>query len=218
MNNATMTEPPRVGDWWMCPVCGDAGIVVGFRGVFPFPFCPNHQSVDAIPLTLTEADWLKCRSPQALVALANAANTKCPVNIPRHTDFTESWMRCVVGNPFRPFTPDPSWLTWNDGTVKRLAEGCTSWNKRELCPECNGSGTREPRYSRKERRAGDCLKCKGTGETEYLVEGVVPEQFLILADALEEAGCDRDDVLRHLREPQAHWPGCFVLRAILEAS
>jgi hypothetical protein len=29
----------------------------------------------------------------------------------------------VFGNPFRPVAVDPSWLTWNGGTVARLAQG-----------------------------------------------------------------------------------------------
>jgi hypothetical protein len=32
-------------------------------------------------------------------------------------------LRDVVGNPFRPVTLDPAWLTWNGGTVPRIAEG-----------------------------------------------------------------------------------------------
>lgn len=212
MNNATMTEPPRVGDWWMCPVCGDAGIVVGFRGVFPF--CPNHQSVDAIPLTLTEADWLKCRNVDALidmvvnlpglhketVAAAQLMRREGPSNL------TESAIRCIFGNPFRPFVLDPAWLTWNDGTVKRLAS--------EPCPECEGIGV----------IVGDGVPPEEIDFHDWPVcprcdtEAIVPrlDSLLLLADALEESGCDRDDVLLHLREPQAHWPGCFVLRAILD--
>jgi hypothetical protein len=31
-------------------------------------------------------------------------------------------LRDVFGNPFRPVAVDPAWLTWNDGTVRRLAE------------------------------------------------------------------------------------------------
>jgi hypothetical protein len=27
-------------------------------------------------------------------------------------------LRCIVGNPFRPFTAVPTWLSWNDGAVK----------------------------------------------------------------------------------------------------
>jgi hypothetical protein len=38
----------------------------------------------------------------------------------------------------------------------------------------------------------------------------------ILADALQDAGCDRDDVLNHCRDPrQAHVRGCWVLDAVL---
>jgi hypothetical protein len=42
--------------------------------------------------------------------------------------------------------------------------------------------------------------------------------FLVLADALEEAGCD-DAVLRaHLRSEGPHWRGCFALDAVLGKS
>jgi hypothetical protein len=31
-------------------------------------------------------------------------------------------LRCIVGDPFCPLTVHPSWLTWNDGEVVRLAQ------------------------------------------------------------------------------------------------
>lgn len=37
----------------------------------------------------------------------------------------------------------------------------------------------------------------------------------ILADALEDAGCDNDDILRHCREPGEHARGCWVVDQIL---
>jgi hypothetical protein len=37
----------------------------------------------------------------------------------------------------------------------------------------------------------------------------------VLADALQDAGCDRDDVLTHLRGDTLHARGCWVLEAIL---
>jgi hypothetical protein len=41
----------------------------------------------------------------------------------------------------------------------------------------------------------------------------------ILADALEEAGCDHPDVLTHLREPHApHARGCWVVDGLLGRS
>jgi hypothetical protein len=33
------------------------------------------------------------------------------------------WLRHIVGNPFHPVKSDPSWLTWNGGTVPKLARG-----------------------------------------------------------------------------------------------
>jgi hypothetical protein len=38
----------------------------------------------------------------------------------------------------------------------------------------------------------------------------------VLADALEESGCDDDDVLLHLRGPGPHVRGCWVLDLLLE--
>jgi len=35
-----------------------------------------------------------------------------------------SILRCIIGNPFRPTPPlPPAVLAWNDGTVRRIAEG-----------------------------------------------------------------------------------------------
>jgi hypothetical protein len=39
----------------------------------------------------------------------------------------------------------------------------------------------------------------------------------ILADALQDAGCDNEDVLRHCRDPQkVHVRGCWVVDGVLE--
>jgi hypothetical protein len=37
----------------------------------------------------------------------------------------------------------------------------------------------------------------------------------ILADALEDAGCTSDELLRHLREPSGHVRGCWALDLLL---
>jgi hypothetical protein len=41
------------------------------------------------------------------------------------------------------------------------------------------------------------------------------ERLPILADALEDAGCDNDDLLTHLRSPGPHFRGCWALDLIL---
>jgi hypothetical protein len=30
-------------------------------------------------------------------------------------------LRCILGNPFRPVTIDPGWLTWHDGLLVSMA-------------------------------------------------------------------------------------------------
>ncbi|MCE9566327.1 MAG: hypothetical protein K8U57_30250 [Planctomycetes bacterium] len=37
----------------------------------------------------------------------------------------------------------------------------------------------------------------------------------ILADALQDAGCENDDILNHCREPGEHVRGCWVVDMIL---
>jgi hypothetical protein len=40
-------------------------------------------------------------------------------------------------------------------------------------------------------------------------------RLAVLADALEEAGCQEAEVLTHLREQSSHWRGCWVLDRLL---
>src|SRR5262249_17879854 len=39
-------------------------------------------------------------------------------------------LRDIFGNPFRPVTTNPAWLTWSDGTVVKLGEAI--YQEREL--------------------------------------------------------------------------------------
>lgn len=78
-------------------------------------------------------------------------------------------VREIFGNPFRPVTLNPLWLTFD---VQALAQGIY------------------------EERAFDRMP--------------------ILADALQDAGCDNPDVLNHCRDAnQVHVRGCWVLDLLL---
>jgi hypothetical protein len=56
-----------------------------------------------------------------------------------------------------------------------------------------------------------CRACHGAG-TDGLLD---PVRLAILADALEEAGCQDNDLLQHLRSPGPHVLGCWALDLIL---
>jgi hypothetical protein len=80
-------------------------------------------------------------------------------------------LREVFGNPLRPAAVAPSWMTWNDGTVPRIAQAIY------------------------DEKAFDRLP--------------------ILANALENCGCDTGDILNHLRGPGPHVRGCWVVDLLL---
>jgi hypothetical protein len=44
------------------------------------------------------------------------------------------------------------------------------------------------------------------------------DRLPILADALEESGCDHPDVLAHCRDPGPHARGCWVVDLVLNTS
>jgi hypothetical protein len=58
------------------------------------------------------------------------------------------------------------------------------------------------------------------GAAAHLLQMIRDEQRFgempFLADALEDAGCDEDRLLRHLREPGGHLRGCWALDALHE--
>jgi hypothetical protein len=96
--------------------------------------------------------------------------------LPEYTDAraAERRKQCVMlreifGNPFRPATLHPSWLTH---TVRMLAEGIYA------------------------DRAFDRLP--------------------ILADALQDAGCENWDILNHCRGEGPHVRGCWVVDQVLK--
>src|SRR5262249_19138340 len=51
----------------------------------------------------------------------------------------------------------------------------------------------------------------GTYNERVLPAGTLdPDRLAVLADALEDAGCDNEDILSHLRGPGPHVRGCWV--------
>ncbi|MBP3956589.1 hypothetical protein J8F10_15045 [Gemmata sp. G18] len=54
-----------------------------------------------------------------------------------------------------------------------------------------------------------------TSDVRPLAEGIYQDRAFdrmpILADALQDAGCDNDDILNHCRQPGEHVRGCWVV-------
>jgi len=56
----------------------------------------------------------------------------------------------------------------------------------------------------------------GTYNERVLPAGTLdPDRLAVLADALEDAGCDNEDILSHLRGPGPHVRGCWVVDLLL---
>jgi hypothetical protein len=80
-------------------------------------------------------------------------------------------LRDVFDNPFRITLLDPSWLKWQDGTVRNIAQA--------------------------------------------IYDARTFDRMPILGDALEDAGCDDPEILRHCRESCEHVRGCWVIDLLL---
>jgi len=113
----------------------------------------------ATALTASRTEIWRVLSASAYAVLAPAGKDQALI------------LRCIFGNPFRPISINPTWLSWNDGTVRRIAQSI--YNERAF------------------------------------------DRLPILADALEDVGCDNADILRHCREPGEHVRGCWVVDLLL---
>ena len=83
-------------------------------------------------------------------------------------------VREIIGNPLRPPSLKHSWLDWNDGTIRKMAQ--------------------------------------------IIYDDRAFDRLPLLADALEEAGCDNREILDHCRSGGEHVRGCWVVDLLLGKS
>ncbi len=107
-------------------------------------------------------------------------------------------LRDIIGNPLRPHIPlehlqgSPWWL---DPQVLTLAQVAYEERPGQKCEKCRGKGRffRVANPSIKE----PCSHCHSTGRID---DGSLdPFRLKLVADALEDVGCDEEELLRHLR-------------------
>lgn len=140
-------------------------------------------------------------------------------------------VRELFGNPYRPVTvprervPCPECSRWEgkgyhgDGPVEGLS---SAERARRACSMCNPRDSRTA--SERGWIKGSC--CWLTKDVRDLIrhacakrqpDGTLdPLVLAVLADALEEAGAEDEQVLSHLREPGPHFRGCWCLDLLLE--
>jgi len=162
-------------------------------------FCYNQNMNEKEWLTTTDArqmhDYIGKRLASRSLHLTDAAWDTVGI-IPGVRGMpTCEIMRDVIGNPFRPIRPmdiRPSWLTWRDGTVKKIAESIIDI---KTCSRCCGTRLEDPQNA---QWYADfpCKECDGRGLAKWKAD---INDMAILADALEEAGCNESAILDHLR-------------------
>jgi hypothetical protein len=137
---------------------------------------------------------------------------------PQNPDASQraDFLRCIFGNPWRT-------VTWN-----------------HPCFHCNGTGrvhVPEPPYIRVMiPRSEKCRVCAGEGTQRYKApwlawhDGLIStmaqqiyeerrfDDLPVLADALEEAGCNEGTILEHARSHGPHVRGCWVIDCLLGES
>ncbi len=89
----------------------------------------------------------------------------------------------------------PPWLT---RTAVALAEAAYQERAAGRCHYCAGMTYKTP-----------CPHCHGTGRAE--AGHLDPDRLLVLGDCLEEAGCQSEELLRHLRSSGPHVRGCWAI-------
>jgi hypothetical protein len=159
---------------------------------------------------------------QAAILRDLAGNPWRPVTLPwveRTVNVPES---AVKRNPFAAAAARAGALKrtirtcpWRTPTVIALASAAYAESRQVTCSKCEGIGCPYCGGSEMGYHTGcfDCPVCNGTGRfSDGLLD---PDRLAVLADALEDAGCENADVLGHLRSPGPHARGCWALDLIL---
>ena len=146
---------------------------------------------------MTELQWLRSKRGGELMNLL--------VRLDR--DISERKFQSLfdedIQEPFLPLLRRP---IRNDADVLRLRNVGLANLARELF----GNPFQPYRFEPTWRTETVLSLCRAIEETRGF------DRMPILADALEEAGCDEKSILQHARGPWPHAPGCWVLDLILE--
>jgi hypothetical protein len=80
-----------------------------------FPFWYVGWAVAAVDVAYAALGY----DPDGLVSVPA---DRIVATVQRYTNHPASYLRDIFGNPFRPVAVEPTWLTWNDSTVVKMAQ------------------------------------------------------------------------------------------------
>lgn len=178
----------------------------------PF-FLPADPSVEGLPLAIQAALLREIAgNPYRTVTLSWVEQTTTlPESAAKKNLFAAAAARARALKRTVKVCP---WLTWNNGVVPQLALAAYEERGRK-CMKCDGSGYKRypdfedgtPNYS----DSAPCSDCHGAGHTG---DGRLDLQRLaVLADALEDADCTDENILRHLRgQERSHDAAANIVR------
>lgn len=140
---------------------------------------------------LANAAWCICHQ-SALCAIDYCMNHLRGQDPPDHATYA-SLLRCICGNPFRP------WLESESAWEQAKQRGALSWM---------WVGVRERWLSWRDGTIGWLA--------QEIYESRNYRNLPALADLLEAASCSAVDLLSHCRESTIHARGCWVLDVLLD--
>lgn len=155
--------------------------------------------------------WLL--SEKAVDAAFNVINSHH--STPRIAEYQVNLLHDIAGSPFRPVVLPEAEVCrqpYLNPEVIRLAQSAydSAWVQ---CEKCQGRGKVPDGVPY--GNISVCEVCKGTG---HFGDGMMDENTLmILADALEEAGCEQEALLLHLRGKEL-CPECLGTREVSDDS
>lgn len=194
--------------------CADGEItVVEMMVAAGHAYCPDDNS-DGDALWLATSQWSAWRAAmddawtaagrEGIMGTADRNNNNNQQFAEERSEQARL-LRDIFGNPFPPPVPWKKRFLGTAGGVMKLLAGSPNWVPSRTAQKGFPTFTADPAW----------LTSTVVAIAQGMYESRDFSAMPILADALQDAGCEDDDVLKHSRSDTPHVRGCFVVDLIL---